>query len=208
VEVLDIRKKSQSSDPAILKAVEQADCVLFSGGNQALISTKIGRTPLHTLMAERLAKESFVISGTSAGAMAMATNMIAGGSASEALLKGAVHMRPGLGLIPELILDTHFVRRGRFGRLAEAIAAFPQTLGIGLAEDTGLIIKHNQFTVIGSGMVVVMDPSALSHNSHGLLKKGTAMSLGNLTVHILANGDRFTLDNKVVEVLPIGQEFV
>jgi len=209
VDVLNIKDKKQSEDPANLKLVEQADCVMFSGGNQSRISLKIGNTPLHHLLSDRLRNDKFVIAGTSAGAMAMAHRMIAGGSSSEALQKGAVKMRTGLGLIPELIIDTHFVRRGRFGRLAEAVAAYPQQLGVGIAEDTGIIIRNcNEFTVIGSGMVVVMDPAGLTHNSHKLLKQGTPMSLSNLKVHILANGDHFTLDNKVVEILPIEKSFV
>jgi len=209
VDVIDIRDKKQSEDKAFLKLIEEADCIMMSGGNQSRISSKIGGTSMHQLMQDRLINDEIVIAGTSAGAMAMASKMISGGSSSEALVKGAVKMRSGLGLFPELIVDTHFVRRGRFGRLAEAVAANPTLLGVGLAEDTGLIIKHNnEFTVIGSGMVVVMDPAGLTHNSHKLLKPGTPMSMSNLTVHILANGDHFTLENKVVEVLPIEKSFV
>jgi cyanophycinase len=209
VEVINITDKKQSEDPAVLKSVAAADCVMFSGGNQSRIPLKIANTPLHKLLIERYTNEKFVIAGTSAGAMAMAGRMIAGGSSSEALQKGAVKMRSGLGLIPELIVDTHFVRRGRFGRLAEAVACYPSLLGVGIAEDTGIIIRNGrEFTVIGSGMVVVMDPSGLTHNTHKLLKNGTPMSLSNLTVHILANGDHFILDNKMVEVLPIEKSFV
>ena len=209
IEVINITDKKLSEDPAVLKSVAAADCVMFSGGNQSRIPLKIANTSLHKLLIERYTNEKFVIAGTSAGAMAMAGRMIAGGSSSEALQKGAVKMRSGLGLIPELIVDTHFVRRGRFGRLAEAVACYPSLLGVGIAEDTGIIIKNGrEFTVIGSGMVVVMDPSGLTHNTHKLLKNGTPMSLSNLTVHILANGDHFILDNKMVEVLPIEKSFV
>lgn len=209
VDVINITSKKMAEDPAILKKLEEADGIMFSGGNQARISQKIGGTLAHKLLQERYVNDTLVIAGTSAGAMAMAQRMIAGGSSSEALAKGAVKMRAGLGLIPELIIDTHFVRRGRFGRLAEAVAAFPKLLGVGIAEDTGVIIKNGrEFTVIGSGLVMVMDPSGLTHNTHKLLKQGTPMSLSNLTVHILANGDHFTLDNKLVEVLPIEKSFV
>jgi cyanophycinase len=139
----------------------------------------------------------------------MAEHMIAGGSSSESLVKGAVKLKSGLGLIPQLIIDTHFVRRGRFGRLAEAMAAHPECLGLGIAEDTGVIIRNGcAFTMIGSGLVMVMDPSGLTHNTHKVLKQGTPMSLSNLTVHILANGDHFTLVDKTVEVLPIEKSFV
>ncbi len=154
VHVLDIREPEQCDDPELLKDFADANCVMFSGGDQSRISSIIGGTKLHDLLTEKFVNEDFIIAGTSAGAMAMVNEMIAGGSSTEALLKGAVNLSKGLSLIPELIVDTHFIRRGRFGRLAEAVAVFPELVGIGLAEDTGLIIKNcNEFRVIGSGMV-------------------------------------------------------
>ena len=88
-------------------------------------------------------------------------------------------------------------------------ARHPQLIGIGLAEDTGVIIKNrNEFRVIGSGMVILMDPTNLTHNNYERLKTGTPMSMSNLTTHILANGDKFTLDNKEIEVLPLTESFV
>jgi cyanophycinase len=193
----------------MLESFAKADCVMFSGGDQSKIASVIGGTKLHKLILEKFQNENFVIAGTSAGAMAMAHEMIAGGSSTESLLKGAVVMRKGLGLMPELIIDTHFIRRGRFGRLAEAVAIHPKLIGIGLAEDTGLIIKNGEsFKVIGSGMVIVLEASQLTHNAHGQLKVGTAMSMSNLTTHILANGDKFTLSGRTIEILPIHEKFV
>ncbi len=209
VTVLSLKEPAHCELEESLKMVEEADCLMFSGGDQSKIASVIGGTKMHELIKKRYINEDFVIAGTSAGAMAMATEMIAGGSSTEALLKGAVIMREGLGLIPELIIDTHFVRRGRFGRLAEAVAIHPELLGIGLAEDTGLIIKNcNEFKVIGSGMVIMLDASRLTHNTHDELRDGTPMSMSNLTTHILANGDRFKIDNRVISVLPIQEEFV
>ncbi|MGE0589428.1 MAG: cyanophycinase [Cyclobacteriaceae bacterium] len=209
VTVLNISRRNHADNKEILKHIATADCFMFSGGNQSRISTKIGGTKMHQILLERFANEPIVIAGTSAGAMAMADEMIAGGSSSEALLKGAVKMRKGLAFIPRLIIDTHFVRRGRFGRLAESLAKHPDLIGIGLAEDTGVIIRNcNEFRVIGSGMVIVMDPTNLTHNNYERLKLGTPMSMSNLTTHILANGDKFTLDNKEIEVLPLTESFV
>lgn len=209
VEVINLIDKKQCVDPGILKHISEADCIYFSGGDQRRISRKISGTRVHEIISERYLDDKLVVGGTSAGAMAMAEHMIAGGSSSESLMKGAVQMKSGLALIPSLIIDTHFVRRGRFGRLAEAVAAFPDRLGIGVAEDTGVIIRGGrEFTVIGSGLTMVMDPSGLTHNTHQRLKTGTPMSLSNLTIHILANGDHFTFDDKRVDVLPIGQSFV
>ena len=150
-----------------------------------------------------------MIAGTSAGAMAMAKEMISGGSSTEAFIKGAVQMSQGLELLPEVIIDTHFIQRGRFGRQSEAVAKFPNLLGIGLAEDTGLIIKNGkEFEVIGSGMIIVFDPQNVTHNNEKVLKQGTPMTMTNLIVHVLANGDRFNIETRQVKVLPIESPFV
>lgn len=209
VEVVHIRNRDDSDRKEFLKAVEQAQCVMFGGGDQSLIVDRIGGTRMHTILQERYAREDFVIAGTSAGAMCMSREMIAGGSSTESLFKGAVKMRDGMGFIPELIIDSHFIQRGRFGRMAEAVARHPQLLGVGLAEDTGIIIKNgNDFKVIGSGMVVIYDPSKLTHNNEAILEPGTPMSIGNLVVHILANSDQFDIAKRQVEILPIDAAFI
>lgn len=209
LKVLDIRNRLQSNTKETIQALEQADALMFSGGNQSNIAKFIGKTKAHELINQRYENERFVIAGTSAGAMAMSEHMIAGGSSQESLNKGAVHMRGGLGLIKGLVIDTHFIRRGRFGRLAEAMAIHPNLLGLGLAEDTGIVIEHgNQFKVIGSGMVLLFDPSKLTHNNHSILEEGTPISLGNLVVNILANNDEFTIDNRKVSISPIDAEYI
>lgn len=210
ITVLDIRSKEDSEKLASIKLIKEADCVMFSGGDQSKITDKIGGTTIHAILAERYKnEEGFVIAGTSAGAMVMANEMIAGGSASEAFVKGAVNMYHGLNLIPELIIDTHFIRRGRFGRQSEAVAKFPNLTGIGLAEDTGMIIKNgNDCTVIGSGMIIIFDGSKLTHNNEKVLKEGTPMTMANLTVHVLSNGDNYDIKNRTVSVLAMDAPFI
>lgn len=209
LKVLDIRNRLQSETKETIKVLEEADAVMFSGGNQSNIAKFIGNTKAHQILSERYQNERFVIAGTSAGAMAMSEHMIAGGSSQESMNKGAVHMRTGLGLVKGLVIDTHFIKRGRFGRIAEAMAIHPDLLGLGLAEDTGIVIEQrNHFKVIGSGMVLVFDPSKLTHNNHSILPEGTPISLGNLVVHILANNDTFTIDDRKVTISPIDAEYI
>lgn len=210
VTVLDIRSKADSEKQSSIDLIKKANCVMFSGGNQSKITRKIGDTSIHKILVDRYRNEAgFVIAGTSAGAMAMANEMIAGGSAAESFIKGAVNMFKGLSLIPELIIDTHFIKRGRFGRQSEAIAKFPNLLGIGLAEDTGMIIKNgNHCTVIGSGMVIVFDGSTIKHNNESILEEGTPMTISNMTVHVLSNGDMYDIKNRKVTVLPIEAPFI
>ncbi|MGB3590993.1 MAG: cyanophycinase [Nonlabens sp.] len=203
--VLDIRTREDALEEHCCTLVNDADCVLFTGGNQSHITNKIGGTPLHSLLSKRYVKENFVIAGTSAGAMCMSHEMITGGSAKESFLKGAVGMNRGMSFIPGLIIDSHFIRRGRFGRLAEAVSRFPHLLGIGLAEDTGLVIKKGKvMEVIGSGMVIVFDPRKLSFNNQQSLELGEPMTITNLSTHVLASGDRFNLNKRKIAVLPAG----
>ena len=118
-------------------------------------------------------------------------------------------MNNGLGLMPNLIIDTHFIRRGRFGRLAEAVGKYPEKIGIGLGEDTGIIIKNgNDCTIIGSGLVIIMDGQKLTHNNIALLKAGTPITMSNLIVHALSNSDNFDIESRTVSVLPIEAPFI
>ncbi|MGB5482673.1 MAG: cyanophycinase [Eudoraea sp.] len=208
VHIMDIRDRKESENPKNLEWIGNAQCVMFSGGNQSKITAKIGNTRLHEVLIERYRKDSLVIAGTSAGAMCMSSEMIAGGSSTESFIKGAVKMDTGMGFISNLIIDSHFIRRGRFGRLAEAVAKYPEMMGIGLAEDTGLVIKNSStFEIIGSGMVIMFDPRKLKHNNEKILEKGTPMSLINLKTHVLANGDRFNMKKGKVKVLPLDAPF-
>lgn len=208
--VLDIRSRADSEDKEAIEHIKNADCVLFSGGNQSKISKYIGETTIHKILCDRYINDSgFVIAGTSAGAMAMTKEMIAGGSSTKAFKKGAVIMHKGLDLVPQLIIDTHFIQRGRFGRISEAVARFPDLFGIGLAEDTGMIIKNGDVcTVIGSGMAIVFDGSDLKHNNEQILEVGTPMTMTNLKIHVLSNGDQFFIKNREINVLPVGSPFI
>ncbi|SFN52647.1 cyanophycinase [Bizionia echini] len=210
VTVLDIRTQADSEKADFIQHIKTADCIMFSGGDQSKISKYIGGSTIHTVLLERYKNDAgFVIAGTSAGAMMMAEEMVSGGSAAKAFLKGAVKMRKGLALIPELIIDTHFIQRGRFGRISEAVAKFPSLIGFGLAEDTGMIIKNgNSCTVIGSGMVIVFDGKNLTHNNEKVLELGTPMTMTNLTVHVLSNGDQYDINKRQVTVLPIEAPFI
>lgn len=210
IHILDIRKKSDSEKKESIDLVKTASCLMFSGGDQSKITKKIGGTTIHKIMMDRYKNDAnFVIAGTSAGAMMMSNEMIAGGSATESFIKGAVKMYKGLNLIPELIIDTHFIKRGRFGRQSEAVAKFPNLIGLGLAEDTGMIIKNgNDCTVIGSGMVIVFDGKNLTHNNEEILEEGTPMTIANLTIHVLSNGDNYNINQRAVTVLPIEAPFI
>jgi len=198
---VDSTQMAESDD--VLDLLHWCDCLMFSGGNQSKITEFMKDTKFHEILMERYRNEHFVIAGTSAGAMCMAHEMIAGGSSTESFFKGAVLMSKGLSLLPELIIDTHFIQRGRFGRTAEAVAHFPKLWGVGLAEDTGFIIREgHKAEVIGSGMIILFDPHALTHNLIDQLKEGTPLTMTNLITHVLSSGDYIDLKTKEIRVMP------
>jgi len=148
---------------------------------------------LNTLI-ERYLKEPIVIVGTSAGAMAMSDTMIYEGSSQEALRKGQVKFSSGFGFLDNVIIDTHFVKRGRIGRLFQAVASNPSSLGIGLGEDTGLLIREGNIQeAIGSGLIIVVDGSTIRYTNMASIKEGELISIENLSVHVMVPGDKFVL---------------
>lgn len=194
VHIFDIRSQEDAEKPQYLELMQRAKCVMFSGGDQSRIVKFIKDTKLDDIIKEKYRDEDFIIAGTSAGAMCMSSEMIAGGGNLETMRKGSVIMSKGMGFNPHLIIDSHFIQRRRFGRLAEACALFPKLIGIGLAEDTGLVIKNGRdCEVIGSGMMILFDPRMLTHNNTSIVEDGNPMSVANLKIHILAAGDTITI---------------
>jgi cyanophycinase len=138
-----------------------------------------------------------VIAGTSAGAMAMSNTMIYEGNAALAHLKGEVKITTGLGLLQNVIIDTHFDKRGRFNRLAQAVAAQPGAIGIGLGEDTGVIVSNgDELKAIGSGCVVIIDGRKIEYNNIADIKFGQPISVENIIVHMMSKGDCYNLDKR------------
>ena len=195
VGIMDIRTPEDARRPEFLERLLAADVVMFSGGNQSRLREMFGETDFLDRMTKRYyAEPNFVIAGTSAGAMAMSQHMIRGGSVPDALLKGAVKMGSGLGLLPAAIIDSHFVKRGRFGRLIEAVALYPKLIGIGLGEDTGVLITEGKLVeTIGSNLVIIFDGYNIRHNNAAAAKKGTVLSIENVTMHILAKGNVYDM---------------
>lgn len=198
VGIMDIRTPEDARQPEYLERLLAADVVMMSGGNQARLREMFAETDfLDALLRRYYAEPDFVIAGTSAGAMAMSQHMIRGGSVPDALLKGAVKMGTGLGLLPSAIVDSHFVKRGRFGRLIEAVALHPKLIGIGLGEDTGVLITEGRLVeTIGSNLVIILDGFDIVHNNAAAAKKGTTLSIENVRMHVLAKGNVYCINER------------
>lgn len=194
VDVLHIERREQATDPEVLKRLKAADVVMFTGGDQLRLTSILGGTEFHDILLDKYQNEDFIYAGTSAGAAAASNNMIYQGSSHEALLKGEVKITSGLGLIDGVIIDTHFVQRGRIGRLFQSVVGNPRTLGIGLGEDTGLLITNNsRMEAIGSGLVILVDGRQIKDTNLTEIELGQPISVNNFAVHVLSKFDTYDL---------------
>ena len=198
---LHIRTREDANHPENLERIGKADAIMFTGGNQNRITEVFYDSAVLQLLQKRyMLEEKFLISGTSAGAMALSGIMIRGSVQQDPLVKGTVEIGEGLGLLQELIIDTHFVNRRRIPRMIETISAHPSLVGIGLGEDTGIMISNGScIETIGSGLVVVLDGRKLQQNNYQSAQTGEPLCLENLVMHVLPRGKSFlVLSGEVV----------
>lgn len=195
VDVLYIERREQATEPEVLARLKAADVVMFTGGDQLRLTSMLGGTAFDDMLIDKYRNEDFIYAGTSAGAAAASNSMIYQGSSSEALLKGEVKITSGLGLIDGVIIDTHFVQRGRIGRLFQAVVGNPKVLGIGLGEDTGLLITNGkQMEAIGSGLVILVDGREIKDTNLTQIELGEPISINHLVTHVMSKNDTFDLD--------------
>ncbi|MGQ0826806.1 MAG: cyanophycinase [Bacteroidota bacterium] len=199
---IDIKNRLEADKETYYKRIKHASAVLFSGGNQFRLATILGGTKIIDLIKEKYTHDKdFIIAGTSAGAMAIPKIMINEGQPEEALLDRSVRTSSGLGFLKYCIVDTHFIRRGRFGRLAHAVIINPGQLGVGLGEDTALIIKNgSEAECYGSGTVVIIDGKKIEQTNISDVKEGDPVFVENLEVHLLVKGCRFSLKTRKLAV--------
>ena len=201
VNILDIINREQANSDGITARATAADVVMFTGGDQLRLTSILGGTRFHDIILQKYQEENFIYAGTSAGAAAASENMIYQGSSSEALLKGEIKTTQGLGFIDNVIVDTHFVQRGRIGRLFQAVVNNPRTLGIGLGEDTGLFIDNDIMTAIGSGLVILVDGRFIKDTNLTNIELGKPISIDNLIVHVLSQNDFYDLKEKNLTIV-------
>lgn len=197
---MKIRNREDALEQEYTARLKSCDGVLFSGGNQLRLTSIFGGTEFLDIIHDRYNRERFIIAGTSAGAMAMSNTMIYQGNATNAHLKGEVKITTGLAFIKDVIIDSHFNKRGRFTRLAQAVASNPSAIGIGLGEDTGVIIRNGyEMEAIGSGAVIIIDGRHIRHNNIADIEEGQPISVENMIVHILEKGNKYNSKTKMFE---------
>ena len=191
---LQVNNREEATWESKARILEDAKGVFFTGGDQVKITSQIG----DSLIFERIRKiydQGGVIAGTSAGAAAMSeTMLVVGGDEESHVIGSSVRMAPGLGFIGGMIIDQHFMERGRFGRLLGAVAQNPKNLGIGIDEETAIVVERgNGFYVIGSGAVYVLDGTGVTYSNIAEEDFKKTLSIYNMKMHMLSQGDRFDL---------------
>ncbi|WP_309085337.1 cyanophycinase [Chelativorans sp.] len=175
-----------------LEMLEGVNAIFFSGGDQLRITSQIGDTPIYERVHE-IYQSGGLIAGTSAGASVMSDTMLVRGPSATSFRIGDLHMAPGLGLLPNVIIDQHFAQRGRIGRLIGAVSQNPRVLGIGIDENTAIVVQGESFKVIGNGAVYLVDGGGVTHSNIAEAAADQALSIYDLRVHVLSAGDIFDL---------------
>jgi cyanophycinase len=195
--VVYIADRDETDKESNLKALAEADGVLFTGGNQDALVEKLAGTKFLSILIDRYHNEPFVVAGTSAGAAAMAKLMIKEGKSGEPLLKGMVETDLGLGLLPPVIIDTHFMQRSRLPRLTEALLRNPSLIGMGLCQDAGVVITEgNRLRSIGSGGIFIIETDDIVDTNYHEIDELESVYLNNLKVHVLAQGAGYIIDER------------
>lgn len=208
VRFMRIDEEHETDTTDNLERIKRADVIFFTGGDQVRLAKFLNGSKLLEVLRQRYTEEPIIVAGTSAGAAIMSDRMIYDGYGHYSLIKGEMKTTAGCSFIKKVFIDTHFAERGRFGRLAHAVAHDPDYIGIGLSEETGIIIKQgNQVEVFGPGVVTIIDASKVAFSNVHQVAENEPIAVENLKMHLLVNGYRYCLKEHlfqpVAEISPL-----
>ncbi|HEX9941253.1 MAG TPA: cyanophycinase [Thermoanaerobaculia bacterium] len=198
VEVLKVetREDAVEAGEEAHDLLEYATGLFITGGSQLKLSSALGGTQIADTIRRRHAA-GMVVAGTSAGAALLSEHMIALGESGATPRRRLVHMAKGLGLAPDLIIDQHFRRRDRLGRLLTALSYNPAPLGVGIDEDTAAIISGSgELSVLGAGAVMVVDASGMRFTDSHAIHRGQPVAMMGLKLDFLTTGCRYDLKSR------------
>lgn len=198
VGIIKVEKREDAADPVAIQRIQGAHAVFFTGGDQKKLLALLADTALLQAIRNKYDSDKhFIVAGTSAGAMVIPETIITGGLIREALYKADIKIARGFGFIQKILVDTHFIKRGRFARLAHAVALNPACLGIGLGEDTAFLISQgNLAECIGSGMIILIDGSQIGETNIAAVDSQTPIVIDHFIVSILAEGSCYSLKER------------
>lgn len=195
VRIIDTETREDASSSTALEAIQNATGVFFTGGDQARITSILKGTEIDTAIHNRYS-EGIVVGGTSAGAAVMPEIMIVEGDSETNPRLEIVKLGPGMSFLPGVVIDQHFLQRGRLGRLISALAQQPAVLGFGIDENTAMVVTGSQLQVIGEGAVTIVDESEMIHSNAGEILKDEPLAVCGAKLHILPHGYKFDLKTR------------
>lgn len=200
VRVIDIKTRNDAERPDYGNEVQKSSCIFFTGGDQLKITSLIGGTYLFESL-KTAYYNGILIVGTSAGASCLCSTMIVSGNDEDSPRKCTIKMAPGLDLIRGVLIDQHFAQRGRIGRLLNAVAQNPQILGIGIDENTAVVIEESSiFKVMGTGAVTIVDAKCISHTNVSELSPDETLSIIDIKLHILPRYYKYDMTGRAAMI--------
>lgn len=193
--IVDTVTRDDANSTSFIEAIEKATGVFFTGGDQSRITSTLKDTKLDTVIHKRFS-EGLIVGGTSAGAAVMPDMMIVEGDSQTHPRIEVVEMGPGMGFLPGVVVDQHFLQRGRIGRLISALAQQPAVLGFGIDENTAVVINGSELEVVGEGAVTVVDVADVFYSNAGTILKDEPLAICGAKLHILPEGYRFDLSSR------------
>ena len=200
VRVLAVQSRKEANQAQYYRFFDDSSGIFFTGGDQLRITGILGGSVLGTSLHSAYVAGA-VVAGTSAGASAMSETMLVGGLDDATPKKEIIRMAPGLGLLNGVVVDQHFAQRGRIGRLLAVVAHNPYILGVGIDEDTAIVVKEDhEFRVIGSGAVTVIDGKQVSHSNVSESDSNQSLALTDVCLHLLSKDYGFHLEKRYVSM--------
>lgn len=188
----DTRKEVLDSD--LTERLNNADAFFFSGGDQLKLTSIYGGTYFLTILKDRYISGGLIIGGTSAGAMALSTPMIYAGNQEVQQITGEIKITTGLEFLKDVCIDTHFIDRSRFVRMAQVIATNPTCIGIGIEENTAIIVREGSKTeVIGTGIITIIEGFFISASNITKFSEAQSVSIREIKVHLLSKGEQYDI---------------
>ena len=194
---LEVESREDAKSEKALRVLDDTTAIFFTGGDQVKITSQLGCSPLCERM-QKIYESGGTIAGTSAGASVMSETMMVGGNGEESpRIGGSLKLAPGLGFIRGIIVDQHFAERGRIGRLLGAVSQNPRILGVGIDENTAVIVERDRkFTVLGEGGVTILDAGSSTYSNITEEETDRALSVFDVKLHQLSQGDFFDCDTR------------
>jgi cyanophycinase len=207
IKVLRATSRQAVIDADAENLLMDATGVLISGGDQMRLVSMLGGTEFARRLEERVRHSPLVLAGSSAGAAGMSATMIVRGDATSHPNKNAIRLSPGLGILQNVIIDQHFTERGRLSRLVTAVSYNPRQLGIGIDENTAVIISNDgTLEVHGHGTVTIVDGSRITYNDIAEVTESEPFAVAGLQLHILRDGLRYDFAHRTL--IPVAEEFL